>query len=216
MTMRTRKQDLAVLALGFAAGAVVFSEMLGPYLTWEGEPLSARILTIFLLPVTGSVIYRLIGSLRSPRAGTAPDATTDTAIDGIVLSVLVFLMSVHLLLLAALMRVQAVSPWAGQAVVVLVGLTLAAVGNLLPRTRPNAALGIRTARTLADRQLWMLMHRLGGYVAVAVGMVTVVSGLWFRGTQAAALPAFAFLAGAAVLVAGYWKYARVSSRARHA
>ena len=215
MTARTATRHLGVLACGFIASALVFSGVLGPYLTWQGEPWSARFLNIFLLPITATVIHVLIGSLRSPRTGAVSDPSADAAIDGIVFSVLLFLMGVHALLLAVLLRVEFVEPLAKRGVVVLVGLTLVAVGNLLPRTRPNVALGIRTARTLADRQLWMLTHRVSGYIAVAVGAVTVASGLFLRGTHVAALPGFAFLAGAIVLAACYWKFTRVSS-AHHA
>jgi hypothetical protein len=37
-----------------------------------------------------------------------------------------------------------VRPWAPRAVVVLFGLFLAAIGDGLPRTRPNQLFGIRT------------------------------------------------------------------------
>jgi hypothetical protein len=30
-----------------------------------------------------------------------------------------------------------------------------AIGNLLPRVRPNVAIGIRTSRTLRDRDAWL-------------------------------------------------------------
>jgi uncharacterized membrane protein len=96
-------------------------------------------------------------------------------------------------------------------VVVLVGLTLIAVGNLLPRTRPNVALGIRTERTLSNRQLWILTHRVAGYVAVSVGCVTVVSGLLLDRERAAALPGIAFVIGAGVLVVCYWRFSRSST-----
>ena len=202
---------LAVLAFGFVASLLVYSHVFGPYLTWEGEPRSARILTLFLLPLTACVIYFLLGSLRTPRRGSPPDQAADGAIDDIVFCILLFLISVHVIVLAVLLEVEAVQSWASRGVVVLVGLTLIAVGNLLPRTRPNVALGIRTSRTLVDRQLWMLTHRVGGYVAVAVGSITIVSGLFLAGPQAAALPGIAFLAGAGVLVICYWRFTRVST-----
>src|SRR6266513_565511 len=37
---------------------------------------------------------------------------------------------------------------------VLLGAALMAIGNLLPRVRPNVAIGIRTSRTLRDRGAW--------------------------------------------------------------
>jgi hypothetical protein len=211
MGIARQTRHLAVLAFGFVASLLVYAHVFGPYLTWEGEPASARILTLFMLPLTASVIYFLLGSLRSPRHGALQDPAADAAMDSIVFCILLFLISVHVIVLAVLLKVEAVQSWASRGVVVLVGLTLIAVGNLLPRTRPNVALGIRTSRTLVDRQLWMLTHRVGGYVAVAVGSITIVSGLFVAGPQAAALPGIAFLVGAGVLVICYWKFTRVST-----
>jgi immunity protein, SdpI family len=213
MTTTSHRRQLGTLALGFLASVVVYSGALGPYLTYPGEPTSARILTLFALPITATVIHLLIRSLRAPRAGTPQDAAADHAIDHIVLCVVLFLMSVHAILLAVLLGAAWIQPIASRAVVVLVGFTLIAVGNLLPRTRPNLALGIRTSRTLTDRRLWMLTHRVGGYIAVAVGALSVLSGLFLAGPNVAALPGTAFLIGLGVLFACYWKFTHVPSGA---
>jgi uncharacterized membrane protein len=37
-------------------------------------------------------------------------------------------------------------------------------------------IGIRTARTLEDRELWLQMHRVAGYVAVLFGVVVMIAG----------------------------------------
>jgi hypothetical protein len=211
MRIKGQVPHLAVLAFGFVVSLLVYSRVFGPYLTWDGEPTSARILTLFLLPLTASTIYFLIGSLRSPRRSAPSDPAANAAIDSIVLSILLFLISVHVIVLAVLLRVEAVEFWASRGVVVLVGVTLIAVGNLLPRTRPNFALGIRTSRTLVDRQLWMQTHRVGGYLAVAVGTITIISGLFLSGTQVAALPGIAFLIGAGILAVSYWKFTHITT-----
>jgi hypothetical protein len=39
------------------------------------------------------------------------------------------------------------------------------------------AVGVRTARTLANAQLWQQVHRAGGYATVALGIVVVVTGM---------------------------------------
>lgn len=214
MTTIRQKRPLILLGFGFVASLVAYSHALGPYLTFEGEGPIGQILTLFLFPITATVIYYLIGSLRASRAVLPADPAADAALDSIVLCILVFLISVHLIVLSVLVQLEAVQPWASRGVVVLTGLTLIAVGNLLPRTRPNVALGIRTSRTLADRQLWMLTHRVSGYIAVAVGAVTVLSGVLASGLQVAQWPGVAFLVGAIVLIVCYWKFSRASSTAR--
>jgi uncharacterized membrane protein len=49
--------------------------------------------------------------------------------------------------------------------------------GLLPRIRPNLAIGIRTRLTLQDRALWMRVHRSAGYMTVACGAVIVLSAI---------------------------------------
>jgi uncharacterized membrane protein len=138
----------------------------------------------------------------------------DPAVQTIVFWILLFLISVHVMVLAVLIGVRAIQPWASRAVVTLLGLTLVAIGNLLPRTRPNVALGIRTSRTLTDRHLWMLIHRVGGYICVAVGIVTVLTAVFLSGSNVVALFGGAFLTGAAILFAYYQKLSRVSRTSR--
>ena len=72
---------------------------------------------------------------------------------------------------------------------------LVTVGNLLPRTRPNVAVGVRTTRTLASAQLWQQVHRAGGYATVGLGIVIVITG------QVLAHEALAVVISAAALVA---------------
>jgi uncharacterized membrane protein len=78
----------------------------------------------------------------------------------------------------------------------IVGLTFAAgllgVGNVLPRLRPNAVAGIRTARTLRDPQLWARVHRRYGTLWVAGGALVLVSAL--------VAPRYALLVGTAALL----------------
>lgn len=56
----------------------------------------------------------------------------------------------------------------------LLGLPLIGIGNLLPRTRPNLAIGIPATGTLADRELWTRIHRTAGYLVVALGGVILL------------------------------------------
>ena len=51
----------------------------------------------------------------------------------------------------------------------IVGLLLLAIGNVLPRARPNWWFGIRTPWTLTNERVWMRTHRFGGYLLAASG-----------------------------------------------
>jgi hypothetical protein len=204
MTAR-RQTHLALIAIGYVVSTLVALDVFGPIATWETQPLAARLMTIYLLPIAASSIYLLLRSLQRRHAPANGNPLGDGALQGIVFWILFFLIGVHLLMMAVLTRMEPVLAWAQRAVVVFLGISLLAIGNLLPRTRPNFALGIRTERTLTDRQLWIVTHRMSGYTICAIGLITIVSGLVMRGTTVAAAPFVGLVAGAAFVVAYYWR-----------
>jgi hypothetical protein len=60
--------------------------------------------------------------------------------------------------------------WTMQAVGVVLGVGTAAIGNLIPRVRPNWIVGIRTRATLSDPALWTRTHRYFGGLLMLVGI----------------------------------------------
>src|SRR5260221_12757292 len=88
------------------------------------------------------------------------------------------------------------------------GMTFMAIGNLLPRTRPNVAVGVRTARTLANAQLWQQVHRAGGYATVGLGVVIFIIGLVMTRKSAGALVLGASGVAAMIVYASYRRHAR--------
>ncbi len=204
--MRTEwLRHIVLLCSGYALSAAAALNWLGPYRGYPGQPAAQRMVVLFLMPITAMAICLVIRSLQRRRPPAGENGSSDAAIRGIVFWVVAFLMAVHALLVAVLLGVPWIGPWAPRAVVVLVGLTVLLIGNLLPRTRPNMAIGIRTSRTLADRQLWMRTHRVTGYTAVALGAVTICAGVFVNGRNVAALPGVSFVVAAAGLLLFYWK-----------
>ena len=96
--------------------------------------------------------------------------------------------------------------WAMRAVVVMLGLTFIAVGNLLPRTRPNVAVGVRTRLTLANSALWTQVHRVGGYVTVAWGAVIAISAVALSGPLLGVVISGTGVAAVVILLLSYRKY----------
>jgi SdpI/YfhL protein family len=208
-------RHLIVLLIGFSASLIVSSTFVRPSLPYQAQPIVQQNLIVFLLPTTATVVYLVVRSLQRWQLLVADALTPDKAVRSIVFWILLFLTGVHLILLTVLVvGVQAIQPWAYRSVVILVGLTLVAIGNLLPRTRPNIALGIRTSQTLTDRRLWMLIHRVGGYICVAVGMVTVLAAALLSGPRVAAVSGGAGLAGATILFVYYQKLSYGSRTSR--
>ena len=57
------------------------------------------------------------------------------------------------------------------------GALMIALGNYLPRVKPNYTFGIRTPWTLASEGNWRRTHRFAGPVFVAAGVVMLASAL---------------------------------------
>jgi uncharacterized membrane protein len=130
----------------------------------------------FLLPTAVALIDVLLRPLcvNNP---IQPEASDVLGIyDAIMLRFALFVMGIHATVLLLLLGLLA-GEWIAQVVPVMLGLTMISIGNLLPRTRPNLALGIRTRRTLADRALWIRTHRSTGYLVVTLGFVIVLSAV---------------------------------------
>lgn len=175
---QTRKW--AVIAAGYVLGTFAFYRGLPEY----GASSATGILSLnammlaFLLPTAAAVSDGLLRSLCVEHPVDEPDSTHVLAIyDAIMLRFIIFIVGVHAVVLLALAGVLAGRGWAAHVVPLMLGLTMIGIGNLLPRTRPNLAIGIRTRRSLSDRALWARIHRWAGYLLVTSGMVIVLASL---------------------------------------
>src|SRR4051794_25330915 len=140
---------------------------------WIGAPVVA-----FLLPTALAVIDRLLRGLSVNHPIDASDAPNSLAVyDAIMLRFTVFVVGVHGAVLLAVLGLLSGRWWAAELVPLMLGFTMISIGNLLPRTRPNLAIGVRTRFTLSDRALWMRVHRWTGYMMVAGGAVIVLSAI---------------------------------------
>ena len=166
-----------LLGAGYAAGLLAYPYLPGPFLA--AKP-SARVLVAFTLPTTALAVYALFRSLWRHDRVRSGNGAFESTYHAIVLYAVLFIVLLHALTMSALtgaLAAAGINVSAGRAVVVLLGLVLMTVGNLLPRTRPNVAVGVRTARTLANAQLWQQVHRAGGYATVALGVIVAFAGL---------------------------------------
>jgi hypothetical protein len=199
---------IAVLMIGYLVGLVAYPNLPGPFLD---EKLSARILVAFTLPTTALVIYALFRSLWVHDRIRSGNGAFESTYHAILLRTLLFVVALHALVMIVLTgAIDAVGLGlsAGRMVILLFGAVLVAIGNLLPRTRPNVAFGVRTTRTLSNTQLWQQVHRAGGYATVALGIVIALTGLVLtRETLGAVISAAAFFA-AMIVFASYRKHAR--------
>jgi hypothetical protein len=199
---------IAVVVTGYLAGIVAYPRLPAGFL--DLEP-SARILVAFTLPTTALVIYTLFRSLWKHDRIRTGNGAFEFTYHAIVLRVLLFVIALHVLVMVGLTGAMAHAGFrvaAGRAVLVLLGGVLVAIGNLLPRTRPNVAVGVRTARTLTSTQLWLQVHRAGGYATVGLGIVIALTGLVLRHEALGAVVGTAAILAAATVLMSYRKYGR--------
>jgi uncharacterized membrane protein len=172
------------------------------------------IFTSFTLPTAALVIVLIFKSLakRDPlRANYVKFRRTyELFLD---LAVLLTI-GTHFLLIGKLMILQVrIGRWITYVPSSLIGIILVVAGNILPRLRPNSAMGIRTRWTLRDETVWMKTHRGGGYFLFAFGLTLIAwtfidfMGIWWVLGPGAVLTA----AGLPLLSYVIWKCERRSS-----
>jgi uncharacterized membrane protein len=197
--------SLVVLAIGYLAGLIMFPHLPGPFLE---EKVSARILVAFTLPTTAFVIYAVFRSLWAHDRVRSGNGAFESTYYGIVFRVLFFVVALQVIVMIELTQVLGLPLPAKRIVVVLFGLALIAIGNLLPRTRPNVAVGVRTRRTLASPPLWQKVHRFGGYATVSLGAVIAASGLVLTRDTIGGVIGISGILAAMSVVAAYWRASR--------
>src|SRR5258708_3634524 len=176
-------QTLVVLA-GYGVGAAALHAGLPDFIppSWTGAGgrtiWFGPVMVAFLLPTAVALTDALLRSLCIKHPVDQPRSADVLPIyDAIMLRVVLFVMGVHATILLGLLGLLSGVGWAAQIVPVMLGLAMISIGNLLPRTRPNLAVGIRTRATLANRALWMRTHRSAGYLLVTLGFVIVLSAI---------------------------------------
>jgi hypothetical protein len=190
-----------VVTIGYGASLLAYSTL----------PTFSRPFVAFLLPTTAAVIYALMRRLWARDAIRDGDDSFEAGYDAIFFAVVLFIVTLHLMMLAALTGVlppQRV--WLLRSTLVMVGLVMVRIGNLLPRTRPNLVVGIRTWRTLGDRRFWMQIHRTTGYVMVTLGAVIIMSGTLLSRPRMNNVLGASLLIATAVILVSYRRYSHAS------
>jgi hypothetical protein len=208
----THFRAVTVIVAGYAAGCTWFGLHPDfPAATGSTE-LPTRALIAFLLPTAAAVLVWLFSAIESPRAAGVRDSGEIAATERILLRVVVFAGALHGLVILRLTEIVWIRPWAAQLAFVLLGVLLVSVGDLLPTTRPNFVVGIRTPRSLSSRDFWIAINRVGGYVAVGLGLVVIVAAGVLRHPLVGQVISAAALAAAAIVVARYRNLVRDSGR----
>ena len=201
----TRQPVIILITLAFVASVSAYPAL--PAVVGRG-------LIAFVLPSAAAITFVLFESLWRHDFVRGGNGHAEAAYQSIVRWLIVFVLALHAVILIGILAgrdanmVRSV-PLLPRAVPVLLGVTLIGVGNLLPRIGPNVVMGIRTSRSLRDRRIWSRTQRAAGYVAVGLGMVSIVSGALVPQIQLL-LPILsgAGLIAVAALATTAWKYSR--------
>ena len=161
------------------------------------------LLIAFALPATAAVIYVTFRPLW--RNATGPSEIGGTY-KTITVHTVAFILVLYALALATLADVRGVRSIAPRAAAFLAGLFFIGVGNLLPRTRPNLLIGIRTARALDDRELWVQVHRVCGYLTVSFGIAVAYASAFLSRDGIQPVVGTAAVLCAIALPVSYWIY----------
>jgi immunity protein, SdpI family len=193
---------VVIFVLAFAASAAAYAKL--PPGTFSPAFIA------FLLPAAALVVYAIIGRVLDGRH--ADGAAGRDAYDAIVFRVVLFILALHAIVLVGLLG-RGLFARNGQIVARLtpfaLGAALIAIGNLLPRLRPNPALGIRTSRALTDRGVWLRINRRAGYVAVAMGLALVsIAATMTPGPAFRVALSMALGGGAVALAVVSWRASR--------
>ena len=175
----TRLSYMAGIGVSYLVSIAVYPRLPQPYCGPGCTMVLARPLIAFALPTAIMVVVVFLGMLWRRDPIRDRDPHIEGAYHAVIRTVVLFLLGLHLTVVAALTsRLHPdVVRAAAHAVPVMFGLTLIVIGNLLPRFRPNIVIGIRTARTLADRAAWAHTNRVAGYATVGAGTSFVLAGL---------------------------------------
>ena len=141
----------------------------------------------FLLPAIILVMYIIIFFIRkfTMKSSTDDDRTLRNLDigDTVVMLLLVLLSAIDVFVLFMMMKPKAVmnaESIATAIVSVIVGVVFILLGNIMPKTKPNAFLGMRLSFAMDTDEHWYIANRAGGIAMVLSGLVTIAAGLILR------------------------------------
>jgi uncharacterized membrane protein len=166
-----------VIAVALVISAIVYPALPDRVPThWDaqGQPndYSPRAIGAFLLPIIMLFTWGMMRVLPSIDPRRANYDRMRGAYDTVIAAVLTVLLLSHLAALAAMAGIPIPMT---RVIPAIIGALFIVMGNVLPQARPNWFFGIRTPWTLSNDRVWQRTHRIGGYLFVMGGIVSVLS-----------------------------------------
>ncbi len=141
----------------------------------------------FLIPAIILVMYIICMVARkiTQKSSTDDDRTRRNLEvgDTVVLLLVVLLDAIDVFVLLLMRGTASAKNAEGIAVSILstvIGLAFILLGNIMPKTKPNAFLGMRLSFTMDTDEHWYIANRAGGIAMVLAGLATIIAGLLLR------------------------------------
>lgn len=194
-----------VILLAFGASAAVYQELpdrVPSHWNFSGEVdgWMSREWGAFIMPLILVGLLAMFHVLPKIDPRGANYSRFRSTYETLILTSMVFVLGLHFVMLAAALG-RDVSMT--RLMPVGIGLLLIVLGNLMPRTRPNWFVGIRTPWTLSSDRVWERTHRFGGRLFVATGAVIVLAAVFAPSFSNAVMVAGAVCASVVVLAYSY-------------
>lgn len=135
---------------------------------------SSRLFGAWLIPLIMAAVWFIMRALPHIDPRRANYEKFSGMYEALIILTLVFMLGLHLALLAAATGTQMDLT---RIVLASVGAFLGVIGFLLPKAHPNWFFGIRTPWTLTSDIAWERTHKLGGPLFVLIGALTVVTAV---------------------------------------
>lgn len=186
------------VAAAFVFSAAVFSRLpqsadpnfsaVFPLPPSDGDMMPRTFLAL-LFPVTALVAWVLVNLLSrvsrggnplpdwwiNEKTGSAAVKRFEPTFNTIMFAVMSLFLLIHLALLGSVLGWPS---WSYQLIVATFGLGLIAAGNVMPRTKPNWMMGLRTKRTLSDPVIWARTHRMFGALMIVAGVLVILAAIF--------------------------------------
>lgn len=138
----------------------------------EVDRYGSRFAVLVLVPLTMLFMWGLLRFLPRIDPLRANYARFAGTYEIIIDSVMAMMLVIHL---AVLLGASGAPDSVTLVVRAAVGAMFIVMGNVMPRTRQNWFVGVRTPWTLASERVWERTHRLAGYLFVALGVVVILT-----------------------------------------
>jgi len=140
----------------------------------EIDRYGGRVEGLFALPLVALAVWLVIRFLPRLDPGRANYANFIGAWATLQVAIVTLLAAVHGIVQASgrggALDVRTILP-------LVIGALFVVLGNLLGKLRPNWFIGIRTPWTLSSAESWNRTHRVGGWVFVGLGVLTMATAV---------------------------------------